>query len=139
MDLKAIAKRMDQAAKKYGKSNDIIAGKCGLKAGESVRLWREGKTAPLLKHIQAFANAVEMSADWILVGYSKDDVVNSMELPAKNVDMSKRIAALRPEIREPLEAMVNELTSDLNIEDEPKKYDTAQPVHDAEGEERRPS
>ncbi len=116
MNLKAIATRIDQAVEKSGKSNDVIAGECGLKSGESVRLWRIGKTVPLLKNIQAFANVVEASADWILVGYFKDDVVSVSDLPSKDVEMSKRIAGLQPEIRRPLEMMINELTTNLSFE-----------------------
>ena len=113
MGLQEIAKRIDQAVKKSGKSNDVVAGECGLESGESVRLWRSGKTVPRLQNIKPLAKAVSVSDDWLLVGYSRDPTVNSNDLSEIDVEMVKRLEGLRITVKEPIKLLIDSLTSGL--------------------------
>ncbi len=137
MDLKKIAGRINHSVKMSGKSNDVIGGKCGLKSGEAVRLWRTGKSVPLLKNIQALAKAVDVSADWIVVGYHQEDVISAHELPEDIVEMSRRISSLRPEVRKPIETMINELTKTMTFEYQLDIKGRALVAHDARGADKK--
>lgn len=129
MNQKSLAHRIDQAIRKTGDGNPIIGERCGV-SGEAVRLWRKGHTIPHLNHIQVLAKVVGVSADWLLVGYDKEESVGVNDIPARDVDLARRIGKLRPEIRVLIEALTNELTSPPNFEYASNQNKTIHAVHD---------
>lgn len=113
MNLKELAQRIDMAADASEKSNDVIGERLGL-TGESVRTWRKGTTVPRLHHLIDLAKVLNVSEDWLLVGFEKPAgkaaaVASKPPIADKHLSLINNYKKLPGEIRTPIRMMIESM------------------------------
>jgi transcriptional regulator with XRE-family HTH domain len=77
MDRRDIADRLDELIRKSGKNNVEIGELIGV-GKEAVRKWREGVNSPKLENIEALADHLGTSEEFILFGVESNQDVNAI-------------------------------------------------------------